>query len=184
MTLHAKMEMSDLQRYPNLKLCLLKYELYINIFVTLLSFAYSQRKCRFAQSQKGTLFESEQFYWFFHIFDCRFRFKGFCYKSNIVIFEITLTVPLINQLILFSLVWSASLSKSAKKIRLSCQLLDEENEFNSTSCKLQSYQLDRAFNQLFRLFSLLSADLLLKSGQKQKKAELLEFSTPKIKSLY
>ena len=183
------MEMSDLQRYPSLKLYLLKYELDINVSVALLPFAYSQRKFRLTQcafllqkkkwrkSQKGTLLESEQFYWFFHIFDCRFRFKGFCYKSNIVIFEIT--VPLINQLILFSLVWSASLSKSAKKIRLSCQLLDEENEFNSTSCKLQSYQLDRAFNQLFILFSLLSADLLMKSGQKQKKAELLEFSTPK-----
>ena len=88
-----------------LKLCLIKYQLDIPVFfLKLLIFicGFSTKvTCAFLglkineEMIKIKHFSSQKNEGVFHIFD-RFKFQGFCCKSGIEIFEITLTVPLIR----------------------------------------------------------------------------------------
>ena len=109
MTLNAKMTMPDLQRYP-WKLCLIKYELDINVFVSLNCLFLCKSDLRIAclyeamekltemitlRVRKTTVFSR-----------CliKLRFQGYRWKSDIAIFawrvpEITLTVPLLKKAI-------------------------------------------------------------------------------------
>ena len=146
MTLNAKMTMPDLQRYP-WKLCLIKYELDINVFVSLNCLFLCKSDLRIAclyeamekltemitlRVRKTTVFSR-----------CliKLRFQGYRWKSDIAIFawrvpEITLTIPLLKKRFVIFLPGSFSIAYV------------RESSYGETAMKTHQFSEDRSLKSI------------------------------------